>query len=401
MSLLSDTNSLESAIQPSLVYPSLFQNGRKHQQTRPSLNKYYSLETTKDELSSTLSSQDNVQTTKELQACIHFASRLIKLRSELRSPSYMRTSPSTQQQHQDYFNSQQQQQHYNKSPPLSEVGRVHSLPNVSQYIQQEEQHHHPYEKKLNFCEDESEIVSLNSNSSTDEASQLTYLSELKRRSSKNNNKKESRGGGLNLPPKYQLSNHRNLSNIPPSSALKHRSLSLHDMIHEVVDEAINNSNKPMKRERFSSLALASQLIYASSSKEKKKEKQEESKEVVLNEKVQLDQESRFLSSIKKDTTAISTTYVTPAIIDTIDPQPSQSRDTNKSLFSTLSSDSEGEEDAHHKRTLINKRRPTAAFLVSISPSSAAAATVAKSRRNNKQTRTKLTQVYSSSSSSKV
>ncbi|KAI7893393.1 uncharacterized protein EV154DRAFT_501852 [Mucor mucedo] len=82
MSTLTDDSYRELAIQPSLVYPSL--------------PKYNRLQT----------DDDNRQT------CIHFASRLIKLRSELRSPSYM------------------------KSTPL--LSRVNSLPNVNRYQPEED-----------------------------------------------------------------------------------------------------------------------------------------------------------------------------------------------------------------------------------------------------------------------
>lgn len=85
MSTLTDDSYREPAIQPSLVYPSL--------------PKYTSLQ----------ADDDNRQT------CIHFASRLIKLRSELRSPSYMRSA----------------------SQPM--LNRVLSLPNVNRYQQDEDE----------------------------------------------------------------------------------------------------------------------------------------------------------------------------------------------------------------------------------------------------------------------
>lgn len=467
MSVITDNTSVSSIIQPSLVYPSLPRRKHNSYQPAPLFHRYRSIDA-EDEVSSQDESVVN-SNTKELQTCIHFASRLIKLRSELRSPSYMKTrTTSMQMQYNDYF--QQQHQHYNeenrsttsRSQTLSEVGRVQSLPNVSQLSGSDNEH--PYSKKkfLHFCEDESEIISLNSNS-TDEASQLTYLTELIRRG---NSKKDTvTSGNLSLPPKHLSSDYerKNLS-LTPSNTFKknHRSLSLRDMIHEVIDEGMNSKGddkkivQPIKRERFSSLALASQLLYASQSTEEKEtkevdfykekteinegellhlqreqeqkdvkreeEEEEKEEENALSEKVEIKDEihSKFLNSFNKqqdrlsvtlstDEKKISTKTITPAAVIRPPPVPkgSLSSNTNKSLFSTLSSDSESEEESssHHSGSMLfskrkvnyNKRRPTA-FLVSISPSSAAAATVAKSRRSQKRQqavvmRTKLAEVY--------
>ena len=376
MSLISDSIPIHtSTVQPSLVYPSLPRR------------KYHSL------LPPPVAATEPVES-NELQTCIQFASRLIRLRSELRSPAYMRSSPSIQAIYNNSHENCQSKPAPSTYSALSEVGRVQSLPNVSQYNEQE--NHHPYSKHLNFSEDESEIVSLNS-SSTDEASQLTYLSALIRRGTKHAMHQ------LPLPPKHQLfSEQKKVSSTP--SGYRTRSLSLRDRIHDVVDEAMNgkNSLQPIKRERYSSLALASQLLYASQQEEKEqeqdyKEKTEVVEEVVnqYEEKVEvpdiLDRESKFIQAIKKPSPPVEDqcctcnkkkTTAIPILADT--PISSQSRDTNRSLFSTMSSDSEDEGSALGKLNIIKKRPTRTAFLVSLSPSSAAAATVAKSRRNHKR-----------------
>ncbi|CAO3640433.1 unnamed protein product [Mucor hiemalis] len=428
MSLLTDHTSLSSIIQPSLVYPSLPRRKHNSYHPAPLFHRYRSIDAD-DEVSSQDESVIN-NNTKELQTCIHFASRLIKLRSELRSPSYMKTRPTSMQKtYSDYF----QQQHYNediesttnKSQTLSEVGRVQSLPNVSEFSSSHNEHPYYTKKFINFCEDESEIISLNSNS-TDEASQLTYLTELVRRG--NTSKIETlTHHHLSLPPKHLSSEQerRRLSSTPSSTFKKnHRSLSLRDMIHEVIDEGMNNNKgddkkivQPIKRERFSSLALASQLLYASQSTEEKENKEvdfyrekteiNEGEPLLLqqqhvkkeedapSEKVEIKEEkpsmqSKFLKSLNKqqdrslnsDEKKVLTKTITPAAIICPPPKASLSRDTNKSLFSTLSSDSESEEEnsSHHSSSVLFSKP----------------ATVAKSRRNHQKqqaVRTKLAEVY--------
>ncbi|GAA5811341.1 hypothetical protein MFLAVUS_004774 [Mucor flavus] len=326
MSVLTDDLCFEINAQPSLVYPSLPNTYRQQQQQQQS--------------------QDSSR-----QTCIHFASRLIKLRSELRSPSYMRSN---------YF------------PPSSSstitLGRTNSLPNVTKDDE------HPYSNHLDCREDESEILS--NTTTTDEASQLTYLTELVRRSTA---PKPSTKDLLSLPSKQDFVLRQETSKI------SRRSVSLRDIIYE----SIRNKEvlaHPVTTDNFSSLALASQLIYASSSESRSKEGEEGKEEEKADEK-----EKKESVIHHAELTTVTTTTTTTTCCCTCNknvspyPTPSLSRETTKSLFSTMSSDSEDEESVYNKKSVVVRRRPTTtAFLVSLSPSSAAAASVAKWRRSNKR-----------------
>lgn len=218
MSTLTDDSCLEIAIQPSLVYPSL-----------PKFSNFQN-------------NDDNRQT------CIHFASRLIKLRSELRSPSYMRST----------------------TQPM--LNRVLSLPNVNQYQQEVDD---------------------------DEQSVITYITDE-----------------TSLPMHTRRKNNHYLA-LPP---ITKRSMSLREV------------TRPMKNQSRYSIGFPTQLLCDPSEILNKEEKEE-------------------------------------AVII---PTPSHS---NKSLYSTMSSDSE--DDLNNKNIV-----KTRAFLVSLSPCSAAAASVAKWKRRN-------------------
>ncbi|KAG2233033.1 hypothetical protein INT48_007609 [Thamnidium elegans] len=322
MSVLTDDLCFESNVQPSLVYPSLPNTYQQQQQ-----------------------SQDSSR-----QTCIHFASRLIKLRSELRSPSYMRSN---------YF-------------PPSSIGRANSLPNVHK-------DEHPYSNHLDCREDESEILS---KTTTDEASQLTYLTELIRRSAA---PKPSTKDLLSLPSKQDFVFRQE------TSKLSRRSVSLRDIIYESIQNKESLAH-PVTTDGFSSLALVSQLIYASSSESRTRIKKEEEKVLEQAEQEQEEEEKEKKIVIRDDdlttTAAVASgccctcnKKMTP---NSIHPTPSISRETAKSLFSTMSSDSEDEDFIYKKPIVVRKRPTTTAYLVSLSPSSAAAASVAKSRRSNKR-----------------
>lgn len=219
MSTLTDDSYRELAIQPSLVYPSL--------------PKYNSFQT----------DDENRQT------CIHFASRLIKLRSELRSPSYMRT---------------------NSQPFLN---RVNSLPNVNQYQPEED----------------------------DKQSIITYITDE-----------------TSIPVHSSRRKNNHYLALPP---IAKRSLSLREM------------TRPIKNENRYTIGFTTQPFPS----EMQKEEKEEEEAVII-------------------------------------PTPSHS---NKSLYSTMSSDSE---DDFNNKSLIKAR--TTAFFISLSPCSAAAASVAKWKRRN-------------------
>lgn len=329
MSVLTDDLCFEVNVQPSLVYPSLPNTYRQQQQQQQS--------------------QDSSR-----QTCIHFASRLIKLRSELRSPSYMRSN---------YF------------PPSSTtitLGRTNSLPNVTKDDE------HPYSNHLDCREDESEILS--NTTTTDEASQLTYLTELVRRSTA---AKPSTKDLLSLPSKQDFAPRQETSKI------SRRSVSLRDIIYE----SIRNKEvlaHPVTTNNFSSLALASQLIYASSSETRSKEEKDEKEDEEEKDEEKADKKEKKETVIHHvGLTTVTTTTTTCCCTCNKDvspyPTPSLSRETTKSLFSTMSSDSEDEESIYNKKSVVVRRRPTTtAFLVSLSPSSAAAASVAKWRRSNKR-----------------
>ncbi|KAI9261808.1 hypothetical protein EDC94DRAFT_648468 [Helicostylum pulchrum] len=314
MSVLTDDLCFESNVQPSLVYPSLPNTYQQQQQQQ---------------------SQDSSRKT-----CIHFASRLIKLRSELRSPSYMRSN---------YF----------PQPSTTTLGRTNSLPNVTK------EDDHPYSNHLDCREDESEMLS--NTATTDEASQLTYLTELIRLSTA---PKPSTKDLLSLPSKQDFVSRQE------TSKLTRRSVSLRDIIYE----SIRNKEllaHPVTTDSFSSLALASQLIYASSSESKNRKEEEKEEEQAAGE----EKKEIYHAELTTACCCTCNKKVSPH------PTPSLSHETTKSLFSTMSSDSEDEDYAYStkKPVVVVRRRPTTtAFLVSLSPSSAAAASVAKWRRSNKR-----------------
>ncbi|EPB89675.1 hypothetical protein HMPREF1544_03474 [Mucor circinelloides 1006PhL] len=464
MSLISAESSLDTAFKPpSLVFPSL------HSNSYSKASKYSSKESP-DLNSNNKNNEDHSSNNKNLQSCIHYASRLIKLRSELRSPSYMNRSNSISESGGDTIgqlfyksncttfgsghngrnsslyelsSTHKTSTHHHKSDSssssnnsvrsrslLSDIGRAQSLPNVTQ------QHNlHYYDK-----EDESEIfchhnktiaataLEKSEDEQDDEASQLTYLSDLVRASLRRRQTHfHESSDHLALPPRHHF--HHAPKEPRP------RSISLRDMINEAIDEAIqsNSANdnatadKPTVLRNSQSFTFASQLLFhasqnspqrqAGQEKGQKQQPQEQEKENLFldanvknplaiasdktkevpdthgafDEKVEISTQSSASASStfhqcnKQDT-------ITPPVM--LMPQPSRSRD-EKSLFSFISSDSElDEEEGDDTKTslsihsfnkrIIQKRRlqkRPQAFLVSISPSSAAAASVARSRRS--------------------
>lgn len=398
--------------------------------------------------------QQQQQEEKDLQrTCIHFASRLIKLRSELRSPSYMMRSSSfslgssqqaqyrsslysiaiDKEKNQTKKSSRSPSQEQLKSLPLFLLGRAHSLPNVL----------HPYLHKLAFREDESEIASSSSSLSTilsdDEATPLTYPTEfVRRQQNKTKNKQQhfdhAKNNHLSLPPlffssscdKNKAKTRSSYFMIPSNySKTTPRSISLRERIDQVVlGGSIHYRQQPRKlsRNSYSSLTLASQLLlYASQQaqqqqKKKKEEKsslEEEGDKVVMTKKkepppyeendlVQENQNlivksppnpSKFINSIKKERNTWhnrqKSNNETLRLLP-VDPlQPSLSCDTNKSSFSSCS-------DTATNSTIVNETVSKNALLITISPSSAAAASVARSKRANIKQQQYLTRLSSSS-----
>ncbi|CEP09994.1 hypothetical protein [Parasitella parasitica] len=445
MSLNSTEPLLEDVFkQPSLVFPSLHSNANHEPTSKYSYKDYNK------------NNEDLSANIKNLQSCIHYASRLIKLRSELRSPFYLIRSNSIGESDNKALGklsynskyatlgnkgcnnssyelstasesaSHQLKNHSSSSPSLlSEIGRAQSLPNVARensfdYDKEDESeiffHHHykivPTTLENTQAEDDGE--------QEDNASQLTYLSDLIRASLRRRQVDfhESRNQ-LALPPRDHFSKPLKESRSP-------RSISLRSMINEAIDEAKqphintvhgNTIEKPKVLRNSQSFMLASQLLYASSQNncqrqtkqnikgqehiEEEMEKlllDDKNKEAIYNcssgvfdEKVEISDDSHCLSTCY----TISCSQCSANTMGVIVPQPTKSHD-NKSVFSSiLSSDSEveDEEDEDDTKTAIsvhslNKRiilrrklrKKPQAFLVSLSPSSAAAASVARSRR---------------------
>lgn len=372
MSLLSEEGTSSIISPPSLVYPSL--TPKRSSQLPP---------------------------TDDFQTCINFASRLIKLRSELRSPSYMRSSSFVTQQ--DYFqqqppsrsppasqpsNSPKQEQLV--SPPLSAVGSIHSLPNIL---------HYPYSNEIDCREDESEISV--STTEEDEAPQLTYLTELVRRHGRNRSLGYSKHfdhaktNHLLLPPLLAGDKKKEQQKQKKILSLTNRTLSLSDMIHQVVDEAMNNNGGgggvggDSSNKKYSSLALASQQQKKGEGKKgleeessdcviinydkKEKDYLSTKEELVVNRTPIIDQErntSRLtITSIKQKQNCICNNNETQQL----NPKPSVSCETTTNKSSCAAS-------ATSSDTSI--LLPSTAFLVSISPCSVAAASIARSKRTN-------------------
>lgn len=297
MSLSSTESSLESAFKPpSLVFPSLHNNTSNW---KPS--KYSSKNSLK--LKYNNNTEDLTANNQNLQSCIHYASRLIKLRSELRSPSYMNKSNSIGETGGDTIgqlfyksnyttfgnngrnsflyelastnksSTHHHHHHHHKtvsgSGPslLSEIGRAQSLPNVTQ----QNQFNYDKEDESEIFHHHSKIVAVTTlekaeteddDDQDDGASQLTYLSDLVRASlrRRQTNFHES-SDHLALPPRHHFSS--------PQAESRPRSISLRDMINEAIDEAIqpnvndNTAEKPTVLRNSQSFTLASQLLYAS------------------------------------------------------------------------------------------------------------------------------------------
>ncbi|GAN08366.1 hypothetical protein MAM1_0201d07875 [Mucor ambiguus] len=305
MSLISTESSLDTDFKPpSLVFPSL------HSNNHTSASKYSSKDTTHLNANNN-NNEDHSANNKNLQSCIHYASRLIKLRSELRSPSYMNRSNSISESGGDtigqlfyksnctpfgsgrngrnsslyelssahkssiHDHKSSSSSSSNHSPSLlSDIGRAQSLPNVTQ-----QQNIYYYDK-----EDESEILCHHHNKITaaattlqkaaeagnddeqdDEASQLTYLSDLVRASLRRRQTHfHETSDHLALPPRHHF--HQTPREPRP------RSISLRDMINEAIDEAIQSTSandnttvdKPTVLRNSQSFTLASQLLFHAS-----------------------------------------------------------------------------------------------------------------------------------------
>ncbi|KAK4516609.1 Pre-mRNA-splicing factor cwf19 [Mucor velutinosus] len=452
MSLISTESSLVTALKPpSLVFPSL------HSNSHTNASKYSSADAP-NLTSNNNNNEDHSANSKNLQSCIHYASRLIKLRSELRSPSYMNRSNSISESGGDTIgqlfyksncttfgngrngrnssfyelsSTHKSSIHDHKgsssnssySPSLlSDIGRAQSLPNATQ-----QWNLHGYDK-----EDESEIfwhhhnkmIAANTalhkaaeadkeDEQDEEASQLTYLSDLVRVSLRRRQTYfHETSDHLALPPRH----HFDHAPKEPSP----RSISLRDMINEAIDGAIQSTgandnttaDKPTMLRNSQSFTLASQLLfYASQNSNSQQQQQQQQK--ADQEKGQ-EQQQQPHQEQEKDTLFLDTTNVKNSLAVTNDefkevlpadshhgafdekveipsqattratsssagstlsqcnkqdttmtstipmPQPSKSRD-NKSLFSFISSDSEldAEDDDDTKTSLsihsFNKR----------------------------------------------
>ncbi|KAL0138482.1 hypothetical protein V8B55DRAFT_1448542 [Mucor lusitanicus] len=325
MSLISTAeSSLDTAFKPpSLVFPSLH--------SRNSLTHASSKYSSKDAATATtnlLNSNNNNNedpssaNSQNLQSCIHYASRLIKLRSELRSPAYMNRSNSISESggdtigqlfyksnctpfgsgrngrnsslyelssthkssvddHHNSNSSSSSSSHQHSPSLLSDIGRAQSLPNVTQ-----QQSLFQYDK-----EDESEIFCHHHHSTIvattsttrhkaaaeqadtddeqdDEASQLTYLSDLVRASLRRRQTHfHETSDHLALPPRHRF------CHATPKDSARPRSISLRDMINEAIDEAIQQStsandnttaDKPNVLRNSQSFTFASQLLFHAS-----------------------------------------------------------------------------------------------------------------------------------------
>lgn len=330
MSVITNDSCFENNLhQPSLIYPSLI---NKQQQQK--------------------AQEDSKQT------CIHFASRLIKLRSELRSPFYMR------QQNGISGDSD------NLRPSIS---RVQSLPSL--YIPDE----HPYIHHLDDC-DESEIQSPIEVSPTHRRTLHTGPKAIR--------------NGLALPPKQDFflnENSNSISSINNNNnhLITKRSISLHNILTN--DHKSLSSSRPIITNRFESqlyynhspsqnqLKLQLQQQQQQRQQQQQQMQQQQQKQQQENKKGDDEKKGNCCCTCKKN---ILPTTPPPV------PTSSLSHETTKSLFSTMSSDSEDDDESivfHPKKTVIRRRAATTtAFFVTISPSSAAAASVAKGRRCNKR-----------------
>ncbi|KAL9536966.1 hypothetical protein MBANPS3_012209 [Mucor bainieri] len=348
MSLISTESSLDTAFKPpSLVFPSL------HSNSHTNASKYSSKDATNLN-SNNNNNEDHSANSKNLQSCIHYASRLIKLRSELRSPSYMNRSNSISESGGDTIgqlfyksncttfgngrngrnsslyelssahkssidnlegnnNTNTNSKSDNSHSPslLSDIGRAQSLPNVTQ---QQSLYH--YDK-----EDESEIFSHhynkmmaatttrpkaaeteNDDEQDDEASQLTYLSDLVRASLRRRQTHfHETSDHLALPPRHHF------HNAPKEP--RPRSISLRDMINEAIDEAIQSTSsndsttadKPTVLRNSQSFTLASQLLFhasqnSSSQQQRQKTDQEKGQEQQQQPHQEQEKENLFLDT---------------------------------------------------------------------------------------------------------
>ncbi|KAI9361030.1 hypothetical protein BD770DRAFT_32463 [Pilaira anomala] len=331
MSVITNDSCFENNLhQPSLIYPSLINKQQQQQQQK--------------------TQEDSKQT------CIHFVSRLIKLRSELRSPLYMRQQSSISGGH-------------SLRPSIS---RVQSLPSL--YIPDE----HPYIHHLDDC-DESEIQSPIEISPTHRRTLHTGPKAIR--------------NGLALPPKQDFflnenSNHsiNNNNNNNNNHLITKRSISLHNILTN--DHKSLSSSRPIITNRFES-----QLYYNHSPSQNNLNKLQ----LLQRQQQQMQQHQQQQQEYKKGdddekkgncccTCKKNILPITPPPV----PTSSLSHETTtKSLFNSMSSDSEDDDDEsivfHPKKTVIRRRAATTtAFFVTISPSSAAAASVAKGRRCNKR-----------------
>ncbi|CAO3626892.1 unnamed protein product [Mucor fragilis] len=397
--------------------------------------------------------EDHSANNKNLQSCIHYASRLIKLRSELRSPSYMNRSNSISESGGDtvgrlFYKSnctafgsgrngrnsslyELSSTHKSSildhksssncstghSPSLlSDIGRAQSLPNVAQqhdlyhYDKEDESeifcHHHNRMAAATALPKASDIE--NDDEQDDEASQLTYLSDLVRASLRRRQTHfHEASDHLALPPRHHFHH-------APNKERRPRSISLRDMINEAIDEAIQSSSandnatadKPTVLRNSQSFTLASQLLFHASQnsssphqqrhqtdqekgQEQQQPLQEQEKENLFldstnvknslavandkfkevfsadnshpgafDEKVEIPSQATARARSSTTTTTTTTTNtnhqcnkqdMTTHTTSAPTPQPSKSRD-NKSLFSFISSDSEPDEDEEEDDT---------------------------------------------------
>ncbi|KAG2194040.1 hypothetical protein INT46_000771 [Mucor plumbeus] len=295
MSLISTVSSLESAFKPpSLVFPSLHNNTNNKQLPKYSPNDSLKLKHENN------NNEDLTANNQNLQSCIHYASRLIKLRSELRSPSYMNKLNSIgetgggtigqlfyKSNYATFGSGRRNSSLYelssaNISPTyhhhcknigssgsslLSEIGRAQSLPNVAQ----RNQFNYDKEDEREMCCHYNKAVAITALGKTegednddqdDGSSQLTYLSNLVRASLRRRQTNFHKNSDyLALPLRHCFSS--------PHAELRPRSISLRDMISEAIYKAIQpitNDNIPEKPKvlgNSQSFALASQLLYAS------------------------------------------------------------------------------------------------------------------------------------------
>ncbi|KAI8887780.1 hypothetical protein K501DRAFT_268632 [Backusella circina FSU 941] len=356
MSCITDSKTLEDVFQPSLIYPSLTSYSKKN------------------------GGDPNEKT--DIQACIHFASRLIKLRSELRSSSYMSSSTSLQLLKTSSTSSLPESSSVSSiyssssfvtakeitpglSKDSSKTGRVYSLPNVKEYCDD----HSDSTSFMNDREDESEIMDrILSMNGKRETSQLTHLVDIIRHSMRQRQDFYSQSDQfyLALPPKSLLHQQKKKSNSKNSTAtsplasksqkLLQKSASLRDIIltssqdeKKTQQEETLLGYKYHHQDEYPSFSLASQLVSASTAHPQGGEQRKEKK--------------------KQKATNVSSSS------DVI-----RTRSTQEKSASSLYHDSDDGDSDTESDMILRHAVPATAFLVSLSPSAAAAASAARFRR---------------------